>query len=507
MRTFLIALLGTPPGSSDHIHANLRWLADFQLAYQIFSKVEAIPASRQLWLSSVHISRALEALKKDRPASENLSLHGPRTSERFVLPVSADTEPFYHRYPNGCLLKSVFLNSLRNNYEELGPEDQLIIMFFGRGSDDGEGKRGERIECGADLSGPVWVAKTEVEAMLDKNRRVSVISTSCFAGAWQSDKWALFAAAQSGSSLALPPSASDRSWGSSFVASIPEMAANALGSTFHPASGDDHILPDENIQEAFHKLCSAIHSNHSMATAHDFTPTTPFNIKWSGWTAIMGIAESADIVMALHALPRRPANPSSWEHLQFGSPSLAPVTRTFNLDEAQSLCIEPSSHVEDHNIDLSFNPVELDKMVAHWDSTTRPLELTTAPRLYLATLIHRFQIGQSPTHESHALYRLFEARLAADQLAEDVAREFGLSETVACKDYREVDGIPPCEGGVSLDRVYWGPRIAPADNRVVNRLGHPYRKAGQWLFGLWSVSGESVAVLEGVLNRVGGKIM
>jgi hypothetical protein len=532
MRTFVTALLGTPAGNSDHIHANLQFMMDFLLAHHL---LRDIPNSRQMWLTSIHIYEALEKLKTD---SAYLL---PRKSDRFELPISSDTAPFYQKHASAKLLKAIFLSTISSQCERMRPGDQLVILFFGHGSEEVDGgKPGERIKCGEGANGsPVWIAKKDVERILKKHphRRVSIISTSCFASAWTSDKWALFAA---GESLALPPSTSDRPLGSSFVTS---MAANSKKHTFHPAaypvhkaaedtdlllSSDfetlqftgDEYNPDDNIMEAFQILRAAIHGNQN-TTKPDFTPSTPSDMRWSGWTAILGIETSVSIIMAMHRLQRRSPNPlqTGEAHNQAmkakdkAEPSDSESdTESSGWDtdssESDAGSSEPSisTALEEKPEDFPFDSLELEQLVEHWHSKTRPRELTTSARMYLGILVGRFQIGQSTADESQALYRYFKARSVADHLADQLAEEFGISDTVigSCADFREVDGHLSYNG-INFWDVRWG-RLAPKADRVVDRLQHQYRKAGQWVFASLAQSKKPATVLVEILERVGGGI-
>jgi hypothetical protein len=278
-------------------------------------------------------------------------------------------------------------------------------------------------------------------------------------------------------------------------------------------TGDEHNLPDDNIMDAFQILCAAMHGTQS-TTTHDFTPSTPSNLKWSGWTAILGIETSISVIMTMHALPRRPPSPSAWERLQTGALSNEDelsdeddLSDSSSESESDTGSSGPSAalRVEEKPQDSPFDSLELEQMVEHWHSRTRPQELTTSARMRLGRLVRGFKIGQSTADESRALHRYFKARSVADHLADELAQEFGISDTaISCTDFREVDGLPSCNG-VGFWDVYWG-RLAPKADRVVDRLEHPYRKAGQWIFASWTQSKKPTTVLLEILERVGGRM-
>ncbi|KAJ6571775.1 hypothetical protein B0H19DRAFT_1255710 [Mycena capillaripes] len=557
-QTFITAVLGTPDGSSDHLQVNLWFLVDFLFAAHLLG--DETPQAKQRWLTQIDVYEKLKELQSSRPTSTNLALHGPRYSERFQLPIpSSSDDYFFHQHSPGQVMKIVFLDSIKMQAVRMQASDHLIILLFGHGQEHEEVDLRGRVECGVDSRGnTVWLQKTEVERAVRKSRgRISLISTACFASAWRSNSWGLFAAAQDGESLGLPPSESNRSWGSSFLASIPEMAATSLDCTFHPLAYpmddptnthllllsssltpktlshltfgseapriaiEEHELAPSDVAEAFRMLCGAMHGNHTQ-TDHNFTPSIPSHMKWSGWQAFLGLKSSLDVVLKTHGLQRQPPNPSEWELSTGGGLGTEDEARRASVSSGESESesesesdsdseLEPNLELTESEPSLEYDELEiidragLDDMVSHWCSRTRPLELTTAARQSLGILVSRYQAGNSNSDECRALFRLFHTRMAADQRAQQLVEELGfVNQSISCMDFREVDSIPPCHG-ISFHSVHWG-ELAPKDDIFVDRLQHRYRKAGQWVFHCWAKSGKEVEALEELVGRVGGRL-
>ncbi|KAJ6571768.1 hypothetical protein B0H19DRAFT_1231450 [Mycena capillaripes] len=413
-RTFITAVLGTPDGSSDHFQANLCFLVDFLFAAHLLSG--ETPQAKQLWLTQIDVYKKLKDLK----FTSNFALHKP------LIPSDDEDDYFFEQHGPGQLMKEVFLNSIKMQVGRMHAGDHQIILLVGRGQDHEDDTLRGRVECGVDSRGNiVWLHKTEVESAVKKSPgRTSLISTACFASAWRSDSWGPFAAAQDGESLGLPASESNRSWGSSFFSSIPEMVAT------------EHELTTSNVAKAFR-------------------------------------------ILLTRGLQRQPPNPAEWELLtgrRFGGEDeshCASVSSGESESESSSNLPNDEPEIIDH--------AELEDMVSRWYSRTRPLELTTAARQLLGILVSRYRAGDSNSRERRALFRLFKTRMAAEQRAQQLVEELGFAnKSISCMDFREVDSIPSCQG-ISFHSVRWG-ELAPKDDIFVDRLQHQYRKAGQWVF-------------------------
>ncbi|KAJ7512035.1 hypothetical protein B0H11DRAFT_471982 [Mycena galericulata] len=547
-RLFITALLGTPPGSPRHIHDNLWFLADFVMAHRLLA--QQAPLDHQSWLSQIDIYSEVEKVKKTFP----VLFHGPRHSERFVLPPPGEENPFYLDGPD---LKEAFLRVVTRLAGRARKVDHLVFLIFGHG--DPTAFEVGSFQCGAGFGGEtVWLTKKELEAALKgtKAGRVSLVSTSCYAGDLASDHWALFfSAAQTKESFTLPTSASNRGWGSLLWAAIPELAANSYGHTFHPALQqpqimlfkpiiqEDHLMPlTENSElprsgsvipplqlgisdcgETINQTCATLFNTIPGATSHNFYPTFPDNAQWASLFAVLGVDSCLELVRRAHGLAHQPPNPSTHKP--------PPATGSFNpqsnnidqdgtYDDDFSGQMENSDIRDDADADKehrrsSLQPEEdetevdtelLTGMLKRWLHDTGPLALDTAARRSLLRKAESFLQGTADLSLTRALFRQFCARGAADALAQQLAETLGIAHPESqCADFREVEDLPAYLG-LQLYRMRWG-RLAPRDENVIDYLSHPYRRAGQWVFLSWTHSGRDIAVIQDLLDAVGGCIL
>lgn len=543
-RLLLTALLGTPPGDSIHIKDNLWWISDFLFAHHLFKdEVE----SEQDWLTQLDVYEELEKLNTEIPTSPNLILHGPPQSERFVLPIPTSGARFYKRMPK---LKSRFLETLANYGQDSRQEDHIVILLFGHG--DPDKMTPGRVECGIDRHGNTcWLSSKEIEKALQKckARHITLISTSCFAAKLANDRWSLFAAAELGE---LPPSASDRACGTSFGASPPKLVANAFNFTFHPSlahlqpdqftppvpleslrsldgtsepakfpsTSDGYNLPFQNCGEAISRTRAAMHGSVPGSTDHSFHPSIPTNEQWDDWSRMIVIKSSIDFVLRTSELQQQAPNVDSTAAptatAGAGRPNASNDDSPVDSSDEDSSDGDSGSDAEDETSagrrmqpeddETVIDAAQLTNTLTRWLHETRPLVLQTAARQSLMRHTQRHLAGIADTRETCALWRLFSTRIVADALAQRLAEELHIAHPeVQCVDFREVERLPACHG-IELYSVDWG-RLEPCDDTAVDRLAHPYRRAGQWVFASWARSGRDTGVLIELLNRVDGGII
>ncbi|KAJ7619463.1 hypothetical protein FB45DRAFT_930860 [Roridomyces roridus] len=160
----------------------------------------------------------------------------------------------------------------------------------------------------------------------------------------------------------------------------------------------------------------------------------------------------------------------------------------------------------------SLDEVELAMLDAYgaiWERRTRPSgDLAHHSHRVTRSAIEQHREGRFNNKKTAALLRLFNARAAADEIAQELADEAGIAHpALPCTEFREVYALEllPCQG-VVWDKVYWGTQLEPVDDREIDRLGRRYMKASQWLFWTWSRSKEPVSMLEKMLEQVGGRL-
>ncbi|KAJ7201263.1 hypothetical protein GGX14DRAFT_571382 [Mycena pura] len=536
MTLYITSLLGTPPGTSTQLEGELWWISDFCFARELLGEQTA--EYNQNWLTQIEIYDELEKLKDSRPTSNHTLLHGPPQSQRFEL---TRRDRFYETLANTSL-RRFFLLSVAKQARCATANDQIVILLFGHG--DPDHATFGRVQCGEHKGSTIWLERAQVEAALGTTKaRISIISTACFAGTWQSERWALFSAAQMQFSIGLPASESNQMWGSPFWAAMAELSANAHGATFHPdlihpqsqyfnppldatmlhplmvsarlSADPSHDLGVSDVADAFAAASAALWDNttpeavkpHDADAANglDFTPTVPTNAQWDGWHSVLGIEESIDIILRSNRLPRHPPNPRT-------SPlddneRILPVTGAmpsrvnYFTEEASddSDSSDESCRDDSESDDSEVDRDALDVWVTHWETKTRPLNKSLGDRHALFLCVANFRTDPSP-RETRALYLLFKQRDAADQLAQQLADEIGISLPIRCKDYREVDHIHD-HLEIPFMFICWG-RLAPRD--LIGKDKQPYQKAGQWLFRCWVKSGKGVEELSSILGKVGG---
>jgi hypothetical protein len=257
---------------------------------------------------------------------------------------------------------------------------------------------------------------------------------------------------------------------------MPELAANAPGCTFHP----DLLHPQ----------------------ADSFEP--PLDVP-GGWHGILGFESTIDIVLRSNDLPRQPANPPVTPELDEKPAWLPTGSRTEQAEDDDEDDSDDDSEDSDdgefegaEEVDL----VELERLLDHWETKTRPFNLYIAARGSLFRAVRRHRTGTASPDETQRLFRQFKRRAAADALAQRVAEEAGIALQLRCENFREVDGLADyC--GICFMLVSWG-KLSPHDS--VDRMRQPYKKAGQWLFRCWSESGKGKSVLEDLLDKIGGQL-
>ncbi|KAJ7110174.1 hypothetical protein C8R44DRAFT_801570 [Mycena epipterygia] len=269
-----------------------------------------------------------------------------------------------------------------------------------------------------------------------------------------------------------------------------------------------HRLPLPNVGDAFDWVCAAMHETRSDATLHSFHPTVETNVQWSGWSAMLGIRESVEIVLRTHALPRRDSQKVSQSALpQPRSPKTGSARSGQDDDVDSDGELEPVDDQRypgtDDDDTMVVNTQELNAMLALWQKT-HPVHLSTAARQSLLRHVQRYEAKNSSEAEIRVLCRFFSRRKAADVLAQKVADEIGIAHpTIRCEDFGEEVEIMPSYHGIHPPFIDWG-ELAPRDDACIDRLAHSYRKAAQWMFLSWTQSGQGIATLNQVLEQVKG---
>ncbi|KAJ7650250.1 hypothetical protein FB45DRAFT_887426 [Roridomyces roridus] len=202
----IVALLGTPPGDSDHIDKNLFFLTDFVFFHNLFSKYAG--GVDEQWLTQVDLNVALWNLRKDLPTSDKL--RQLKLAIPDIDPEVSKERPsrWYTIVPDGGTLRQTFLSWLSAYARSASCEDHILVLLFGHGE-------GERVECGATPEGTgTWVHQSSVDRHLRK-AKASVTILSGTSGIWESTatvpRWNLIASrsVQGGPSVALERFASD----------------------------------------------------------------------------------------------------------------------------------------------------------------------------------------------------------------------------------------------------------------------------------------------------------
>ncbi|KAF9023177.1 hypothetical protein BDP27DRAFT_1438597 [Rhodocollybia butyracea] len=157
--------------------------------------------------------------------------------------------------------------------------------------------------------------------------------------------------------------------------------------------------------------------------------------------------------------------------------------------------------LEEENDDptIAADFAKLDAMIDHWMTSTRPVLLGTAARQSLLRNVRQYREGRTSSPRNRALFRFFQARAAADYLAQELAdaADIALPGT-SCANFREKDGMEK-QRGLHFYSFSWG-LLAPRDDIVIDRLRHPYRRAAQWLLVSWAKSGKDAEVLHRIIR-------
>jgi len=162
------------------------------------------PPGNSFWASCIN----LDKLKIE-------FLIGDRHCDRVIFPA-----PPSRCVKNPKRLKKRFLEEVRSRKSSLTATDTLFVVLVGHGREDGG-------FCIGSVNSDVVLLKHNLELALEGFEGTTiVISTACFSGQWDSERWTLLAGAEKDKeSVSISKSASGHCRGGIFVTSL--MAAQA----------------------------------------------------------------------------------------------------------------------------------------------------------------------------------------------------------------------------------------------------------------------------------------
>lgn len=512
-RTYVLGVLGIPPGDENHLREHLWFVADF---YALKCTFGDIPYE-QKWLCRFDLSHNLHALSAN-PASKsnNTILHGPRESKRFTL---QSMERFYTVYRNKFKLR--ILSEIVRIADEARSGDHIILAFFGHGqqADDIALKGG--IQVG---SADAWLYAHELrDAVQDVRARLTLITTSCFADwQWRHGPWDLVAASQKGESLSLPTSISDRCWGSHLIASLPEIAANGFDSTFRPEYSQSmtHKLTSSEqpyprptprlggclqvteLEKTITKLAACMQHTSSEEVIDQLRPSIVTNTQWTCWSHLIGVSDSHTILQHCHALKRVDGT------VRAAVPPCLGVQCPRVSEKDDSVCESSDDKriKEAGPLDLA----RLERLTARWRETTAGT-LRTHTHAVVATLLDSYNRGQISDERMKILFTTLVWREKMELLAEKILINSEDTRgwfTGTCLNYKDLQGYIDVSGlhhDVEFGTVLWG-KLEELDLKVLGAGGRVHRKPCRWLWAQWKKSGTGVEGLKILLLRLGGGI-
>lgn len=197
--------------------------------------VEAISLSG---IDEAEASEKLHLLKMGHPS-------GPR------LTVFQETNERFSELCDQVKLQSRFLESLRKVADRVTDAERLLVVVCAHGADSddvqkaGNASKGDFL-IGEDESGdPQLCSQSSLLRAIPslKSKAVTLLTTSCFAGAWTNSQYTLVAGSRSKESLAFPASGSGRSRGGTFTAALTSTLADEWGQRLPRMSSKEDMLP------------------------------------------------------------------------------------------------------------------------------------------------------------------------------------------------------------------------------------------------------------------------
>jgi hypothetical protein len=158
---------------------------------------------------------------------------------------------------------------------------------------------------------------------------------------------------------------------------------------------------------------------------------------------------------------------------------------------------------DDPTIEVDF--VQLDAMIDHWMTCTRPVFLTGSKQSLLRN-IEEYRKGRTSSARNRTLFRFFKARAAVDQLAQELADAAGIAlPRTSCTNFRDTsDGTVSGDlHGLYFHSFRWG-LLAPRDDVIIDRRRHVYHKPALWLLVSWAESGKDEEVLHKIIKDANG---
>lgn len=218
-------------------------ITDFCWLHCLFTKhanvVEAISLSG---IDETEATEKLHLLKMGHPS-------GPR------LTIFQETDERFSEICNQAKLKSRFLEALRKVADRVTDAERLLVVVCAHGADSddvqkaGNASKGDFL-IGEDENGDPQLCSQSslLESIPElKRKAVTLLTTSCFAGAWTNSQYTLVAGSRSKESLAFPASASGRARGGTFTAALTSTLADEWGQRLPRMGLKEDMLPSGQV--------------------------------------------------------------------------------------------------------------------------------------------------------------------------------------------------------------------------------------------------------------------
>ncbi len=191
----------------------------------------------------------------EREAAEKLHLlkMGHPSGQRITI--SKETDERFSDICDQAKLRSRFLGSLKNVADRVTNAERLLVIVCAHGADSddvqkaGDASKGDFL-IGEDENGyPLLCSKSSLLGAIPEleSKAVTLLTTSCFAGAWINSQYTLVAGSRSKESLAFPVSGSGRARGGTFTAALTSTLVDEWGQRLPRIGLKEDMLPSGQV--------------------------------------------------------------------------------------------------------------------------------------------------------------------------------------------------------------------------------------------------------------------
>lgn len=218
-------------------------ITDFCWLHRLFARhANVVEAKFLSAIDEAEATKRLHLLKMGHPS-------GPR------LTVFQETDKRFSEICNQDKLKSLFLESLTTIADRVTDAERLLVVVCAHGADSDDVQKVGNVSKGDFLIGedengePQLCSQTSfLKAIPDlKSKVVTLLTTSCFAGAWTNSQYTLVAGSRSKESLAFPVSGSGRARGGTFTAALTSTLADEWGQRLPRMNSMKDMLPSDQL--------------------------------------------------------------------------------------------------------------------------------------------------------------------------------------------------------------------------------------------------------------------